>query len=424
MILFYRIFSVILYPILYVSLLIRILKKKEDPKRYREKIFINSFNAKKLTNLKLLWFHAASVGEFKSIIPIIENLNSRQKKYEFLITTNTLSSSKLAEIEIRKFNNVQHRFMPFDLNHLIENFLNQWKPEKIFLVDSEIWPNLILKAKQKKIPIALINARLTRKSFGRWLVFYKTAKAIFGVFDLCLCSNKETKYFLKKLNAKNIVYVGNIKLIDEIDSRKIIDKKTRVLSQLRFWVAASTHKEEDIFCLKTHVELKKTYSDIKTFIAPRHLNRTSRIVKLSNSFNLRTQILNRNDEIYPENDVVIINSFGVLQKFFLYAKSVFIGKSIIKKLKNDSGQNPIEAAKLNCKIYHGPYVTNFKEIYEILKIESISTEIENFKELSKYLIEDLRNPQKEKLNGSNSIQNLGKQILIETIDVIKKYLND
>ena len=132
-----------------------------------------------------------------------------------------------------------------------------------------------------------------------------------------------------------------------------------MLSNLRFWVAASTHKEEDIFCLKTHVELKKTYSDIKTIIAPRHLNRTSRIVKLSNSFNLRTQILNRNDEIYPENDVVIINSFGVLQKFFLYAKSVFIGKSIIKKLKNDSGQNPIEAAKLGCKVYHGPYVYNF-----------------------------------------------------------------
>ena len=113
-----------------------------------------------------------------------------------------------------------------------------------------------------------------------------------------------------------------------------------------------------------------------------------------------------------------------MQNFFLYAKSVFIGKSLIKKLKNDSGQNPIEAAKLNCKIYHGPYVTNFKEIYEILKTENISTEIENFKELSKYLIKDLRNPQKEKLNGSNSIQNLGKQILIETIEVIKKYLND
>ena len=314
--------------------------------------------------------------------------------------------------------------MPFDINYLVENFLNQWKPEKIFLVDSEIWPNLILKAKQKKIPIALINARLTKKSFDRWLIFSKTAKAIFGIFDLCLCSNKETRYFLKKFNAKNVVYVGNIKLIDEIDTRKILDKKTRVLSQLRFWVAASTHKEEDIFCLKTHIELKKTYNDIITFIAPRHLNRASRIVRFSNRFNLRTQILNTNEEIYPENDIVIINSFGVLQKFFLYAKSVFIGKSIIKRLKNDGGQNPIEAAKLNCKIYHGPYVTNFKEIYEILKTENISTEIENFKELSKYLVDDLKNPLKEELNGSNSIQILGKQILIETIDVIKRYLND
>ena len=84
--------------------------------------------------------------------------------------------------------------MPFDINYLIDNFLALWKPEKIFLVDSEIWPNLILKANQKKIPLALINARLTRRSFKNWLTFYKTAKTIFGTFDLCLCSNRNRKF--------------------------------------------------------------------------------------------------------------------------------------------------------------------------------------------------------------------------------------
>ena len=144
MILLYRVLTNFIYPLLFIYIFIRKLKKKEDPIRFKEKILTSHFNViKKKT--KLIWFHASSVGEFKSILPIIEELNINNN-YEFLISTTTYSSSTLAQQELKKFNNVYHRFFPFDVGFLINKFLLFWKPDVIFLVDSEIWPNLILKA--------------------------------------------------------------------------------------------------------------------------------------------------------------------------------------------------------------------------------------------------------------------------------------
>ncbi len=423
MILAYRVLTNILYPVILIILIFRVFLKKEDPNRYKEKIFVKHFNVRKNINLKLVWFHAASIGEFKSIIPIIKSLNEREN-IEFLITTTTLSSGNLAKEEFKKFENVHHRFMPFDINHLVEKFLNSWKPEKIFLVDSEIWPNLILKAKQKKISIALINARLTERSFHRWCKFPKTAEKIFDVFDLCLCSNNETKKFLEVLKAKNIKYAGNIKLINEIKTNALNENNHKILANSRFWIAASIHKNEDTLCLNTHIELKKKYKDIITIIAPRHINRVKKIKSLSENLNLKTQILNENENIFSDTEVVIINAFGVLQDYFQLAKSVFIGKSTIKNLKNDSGQNPIDAAYLNCKVYHGPYVSNFNEIYEILKKNNISNKIENYYELSKNLALDLKKSGKIFNQNSNSVHSIGKKVLQNTMEIINNFLND
>jgi len=424
MILAYRIFSNFLYPFLVIFLFFRIFLKKEDRKRFKEKIFIKNFNFKKKTKYRLIWFHAASIGEYKSILPIIKNINEKKENIEFLITTNTLSSGHLAEIDLKKFDNVVHRFMPLDVEFLIENFLNTWKPDRIFLVDSEIWPNLILKAKQKRIPIALINARITKKSFRRWISFPKTASKIFSIFDLSLCSNQETKVFLEKLKARNVIYEGNIKLIKETNKEKLNENDLKILSKSRFWLAASIHKEEDVFCLQTHKELKKYYDDIITIIAPRHLDRVEKIKLLSDNLNYKTQILAKDDYIRNDVEIIIINSFGVLQNYLRYAKSVFIGKSIIKRLKDDSGQNPIDAAYLGCKVYHGPYVSNFYEIYEILNKNKIATKINNYNELSKNLINDLQDVKKIKSYNASTIQTLGQNILFNTMKILENFLHD
>ena len=424
MILAYRILSNFLYPFLFIFLYLRVFLKKEDPKRFKEKLFTSHFNVKRKDELKLIWFHAASIGEFKSIVPLIEQLNNNKKSYEFLITTSTLSSGNLAKLELKNLYNVHHRYFPFDVSFLIDKFLQLWRPEKIFLVDSEIWPNLILKSKARKIPLGIINARLTEKSFNRWSIFPKTAEKIFSVFDLCLCSNKETQNYLGKLRARNVRYEGNLKLIKEININKINEKNSDILSKIRFWFAASIHEEEDIFCLKIHNELKKSYKDIITIIAPRHLNTVEKIKILSEKKNFKVQILNRDDKISEDKEILIVNSFGFLQSYFKYAKSVFIGKSIVPRLKHDSGQSPIDAAKLNCKIYHGPYVSNFKELYEIFKINKISHKIDNYLELSKKLILDLKKNQKKERFDVNYIRKMEIDILINTMNVVNNFLQD
>ena len=260
MIFLYKTLTNICYPLFIIFIYYRKILKKEDPLRYKEKILFSHFKVNRENNSKLIWFHAASIGELKSIIPIINELNKRYKKTEFLITTITLSSSNLAREQLKDIKNSHHRFLPLDVNFLIKKFIKLWKPDKIFLVDSEIWPNLILEAQRRRIPIALINARLTSKSFNKWMLFPNIAKKIFGVFDLCMCSNIETKKFLNRLNAKNIHFKGNIKFIDTINSVKIKDVNEDYLRRRRFWFAASTHNDEDIFCIKTHLKLKEKFS--------------------------------------------------------------------------------------------------------------------------------------------------------------------
>lgn len=419
--LLYRVFTTLSYPLLFVLLFIRRIQKKEDPTRYKEKIFISKFNVKRNKQKKLIWFHAASIGEFKSILPIIEELNLNRDNLDFLVTTTTLSSSNLAKEEFKKFDNVQHRFLPFDVEFIIGKFIYLWSPYAIFLVDSEIWPNLIRKAKKYKIPIAIINARITLKTFKKWMLISDTAKKIFGLFDFCLTSNLETKKYLIELNGKNIFYTGNIKLIGKIDESKINNINTEILKNKRFWVAASTHDSEEEFCLQTHLNLKEKYKDIITIIIPRHIDRAKNIKKLCDRFKLDVQILNKNEIILENKNIIIVKAFGVLLDYFKYSKSVFIGKSTVQKLDKVSGQNPIDAVKLGCKVYHGPYVYNFKEIYDLLKKHNIAKKITNPNELSECLIKDLAEfKKKNKVNIV--IDNLGQKTLVDTMNNINKFL--
>ena len=422
MILLYRILTILIYPLLFIFLYYRKIIKKEDPIKFKEKILPSCFKVERKAKSKLIWFHAASIGEFKSIIPIIKKLLFDKKNLKILVTTTTLSSGNLAKIEFKKYDNVCHRFFPFDLNFLIKKFLKLWKPNYIFLVDSEIWPNLILTAKKKKIPIAIINARLTAKTFNKWMMFPNTAKRVFNSFDLCLASNNETKNYLKKLNAKNIHFNGNIKLINNVDESKIKNLNEKFLVLRRFWVAASIHQGEDLFCLKTHLRIRKRYKDIITIIIPRHIDKTKDINDLSKKLNLKTQLLNNGDKILENKEIIIVNSFGVLQNYFKYAKSVFIGKSMLKKLENEGGQNPIDAAKLKCNIYHGPYVYNFKEIYEMLKKINIAKKVKTYEDLSNNLVRDLKNPLKKDSKTSNYLNNLGQRTLENTMGKINNFI--
>jgi 3-deoxy-D-manno-octulosonic-acid transferase len=276
--------------------------------------------------------------------------------------------------------------------------------------------------KKNNIFLGMINGRITLKTFKKWMLFPRTAKKIFNLFDLCLTSNLETKDYLFKLNAKNIFFNGNIKLINTIDKNNIKNLNKEILLKKRFWLASSTHSSEEFFCIQAHLKLQKKYKDVITVIAPRHINRVKEIKKICENFNLNFQILNEYERILENKQIIIINSYGVLSNYFKYANSVFIGKSTIEKLKNVGGQNPIDAAKLGCKIYHGPYVYNFKEIYQILEKNNVAKKIHTSTELAEYLIQDLRNSVKKDNKISLFINDLGKKTLADTMKNINNFL--
>ena len=417
----YRFFTYFFFPFLIVLIYFRLILKKEDPKRFKEKIFSSHFKIHRDNKKKLVWFHTVSIGECLSILPLIDELNKNNKNLNFLITTATLSSSKLLERKLDKNENIIHRFFPLDLNHLVENFLNSWKPDLVCFVDSEIWPNFLFKIKEKNIPLLLINARLTKKSLNKWKIIFNFAKKIFNNFDLCLTASNESKNNLNELQVKELKYIGNLKYSVQSKPDEIEDSNKKILNNYKTWCAASTHNGEESIILRTHKEIRKKHNNVLTVIVPRHINRSVYIKKLCNKFNLNAQVLGDNESINSNIEILIINSFGVLPKYFNYCKSIFMGKSFIKEKRSVGGQNPIEAAKLGCNIFHGPYVYNFQEIYDFLKSHGIAEKINDELELADRINKNFENSNKTN-HQIDLLNSHGEKILKETIESMKRYL--
>ena len=418
----YRYLTYFLFPLFILFVYFRALLNKEDRSRFKEKIFSSHFKAHKYNNKKLIWFHAASIGECLSILPLIDEINNKNKNINFLITTVTLSSSKVLEKKLNKYKNVIHRFFPLDTKTLAGKFLLCWKPDLVCFVDSEIWPNFLFTIKEKNIPLLLINARITKKSFNKWRIIINFAKKVFNNFDLCLAASEESKANLNKFHVQKLKYIGNLKYSVKSQHTEPKESNKIIFNNSETWCAASTHPGEEILVLKTHLEIKKKYDNVLTIIIPRHIYRSSYIKKLSDKFNLNSQILNSDDLINPDTEILIINSFGVLSRYFNSCQNIFIGKSFLKKLENVSGQNPIEAAKLGCKIFHGPYVSNFKEIYDHLTSLGIAEKVNNELELAKKIIKNFEMSTIRNKSEINFLNEYGEKILKETAAEVNAYL--
>ena len=218
----YRILTNLVFLFSPIIILIRLFKKKEHLTRFKEKFGI--YKKKKITG-KLIWFHGASVGEILSIIPLVKKLEKKSEIKQILITSNTLSSSSiLSSLRLKK---TIHQFFPIDTDHHTNKFLNYWKPAVAIFIDSEIWPNMINNIKKRSVPLILINARITDKSFRRWKIFKSSAKNVFLKFDLCLSSNLKSKTYLKFLGAKKIRYIGNLKFSQTEDDKNNLNKNIK-----------------------------------------------------------------------------------------------------------------------------------------------------------------------------------------------------
>jgi 3-deoxy-D-manno-octulosonic-acid transferase len=416
----YKFITFFFYPFAPVYLYFRKIRKKEDPIRYKEKLA--KINIERGEGF-LIWFHVASVGEAMSILPLIAGCIKEKKINRILITSITLSSGKILE---ERFNNnpkINHQFLPLDIISLINKFLDHWKPDLSIFIDSEIWPNLILKINEKKIPLLLVNARITKKSFDRWKLVIGFAKKIFGKFDLCIASNNESENFLKILGSKNIKNYGNLKFSNiKNDIKKLDLNFLNKIKNRKVWCAASTHPSEEIICAEAHLKIKKNYNNILTIIIPRHIDRVKAIKEELSKFNINVLLVTELNNFDDKTDILLVNSYGEALKFYDISKYVFLGKSLVQSLIKDSGQNPIEPARLGCKILHGPYVSNFSETYNYLKKLGITKEVNDSNKLSLSLIEELQKDKPKNHEIALKIENYGQNILNNVIMELKKYI--
>jgi len=416
MLIFYRLLIGLILVLSPIILIIRLIKKKEDFNRFKEKFCF--FSEKKIKG-KLIWFHGASVGELQSIVPLVERLNQNKKIKQILITSNTLSSSKI--ISNLKYKKVIHQFFPIDVNFLSNIFLNYWKPSVAFFIDSEVWPNMLINLKKNKTPAILINGRITNKSFKNWSIFLSFAKKIFSKFDLCLSSNNESQNYLRILGAKNIKYIGNLKYSQS--EQKIYEIKKNIrkfLKSKKVWCASSTHFDEENFCGLIHKKLKKKHQDLLTIIIPRHINRVSSIKRELENLDLITHLDEPYSKIDKNTDIYIVNSYGKTKSFYNTCKNVFLGGSLIKR----GGQNPLEAARFGCNILHGKNISNFREIYKFLDKNKISHMVKNRVEFEKKLDFLLSKKQNSSKNISYRISKIGKKILIKTQKEINFFIGN
>ena len=315
MLIIYKFFTSIFRIIAPYYLRLRLLKNKEDPIRFKEKLSIIN---KSRDNGFLVWFHAASIGETMSILPLIENFEKEKKIDMILVTTVTLSSSQVLEKKFFGNKKVFHQFLPLDIPRYVEKFLNHWSPNLSIFIDSEIWPNLIFSIKKNKIPLLLVNGRITKKTFLKWNFFKNFSKKIFEKFDLCIASNKETENYLKILGAKNIKNYGNLKF-----SKTKLNSNNQINSDLaskiknrKVWCASSTHPTEEIFCAKVHSTLKESHKNILTIIVPRHVNRTKNIFDELNKTNLKICLYSNFKEMEDDTDILLVDTYGETTKFY------------------------------------------------------------------------------------------------------------
>jgi len=356
----YAALSIALSPLLWLYVHYRRFKGLDDKMRFRERFGYASIVR---PNGRLIWFHSASVGETLSLRSFVNGWHERYPDDHILITTTTITASKIVRDQFKGV--AFHQFVPFDIIVWVNRFLKYWKPDQAFFVDSELWPNTIHACKKKDIPLVLLNARLSDRSYNRWKYFPTLAGGLLNQFKLCLAPGAETEMRLKALGATNIGVMANLKFSAPplpINQRYIAYLKP-LFADRPIWIAASTHPGEEELIYNVHHALQKQFPRLITICAPRHPNRADALVKKAFTQELIFQSLTSALIEFDESiDGIIIDEIGQLGTFYMLSDVVFMGGSLIPH----GGHNPIEATHFKKPVLYGPHMHNFREVCELL----------------------------------------------------------
>ncbi|HEV2558958.1 MAG TPA: 3-deoxy-D-manno-octulosonic acid transferase [Microvirga sp.] len=305
----------------------------------------------------VVWVHGASIGETLSLLPVVERLT--QRGLSVLVTSGTRTSANLVVRRLPP--GAFHQFVPLDVPRYIRRFLDHWQPDLALVAESEIWPNTIVELDRRRVPLILVNGRMSDRSFQRWQRLPKVIRALLSRFALCLTQTDEDAERLARLGAPRVAVAGNLKFDappPPADPR-LVAQLSGLIAGRPLWLAASTHPGEEESLVEAHRALSQRHPNLLTIIAPRHPNRGAEIAAIAERAGLRPA--RRAEGLPPDRatDVYIADTVGEMGLFYRLAPVVFMGGSLVPH----GGQNPIEPAKLGGAVLHGPQVHNFTEIY-------------------------------------------------------------
>ena len=310
---------------------------------------------------RLTWLHAASVGETVSILPVLAALEGA-----VLVTTGTVTSARLLARRLAEMGldqRVLHRFAPLDVPAWIGRFLDHWRPDAAGFVESEIWPNTLRAAHARGIPLMLVNARLSPRSFARWRRLPGTARDVFGLFDCVQAQSDAVAERLRTLGARRVVSPGNLKFAADplpADPAELARLRARLAGR-PVWLAASTNPGEEEKILAVHDRLAAGHPGLLTLIAPRHPERGAEIAAL-----VAPRPVSRRgagEDPPSEPGIWVADTLGEMGLLYRLSGIVFMGRSLVKL----GGQNPLEPTRLGCAVAAGPHMFNFQEVSEALE---------------------------------------------------------
>ena len=335
----------------------RLKQGKEDPARIGER---RGISKDPRPQGPLVWVHGASVGEVLAAAALVERL--RALNIRILLTSGTVTS---AAIVAKRFPaDIIHQYVPYDSPRFVARFLDHWRPGLALFIESDLWPNLILSGASRRLPMVLINGRMSHRSFPRWRRASVTISALLSQFEVCLAQSSIDAERFSALGSRNVMTTGNLKLdvqAPPADTAKL----ERMMAFTRgrpVIVAASTHPGEEEILVEVHKTLAGFFPLLLTVIVPRHPARGEAVARMIAASGLQVALRSREAEPTAANDIYVADTMGELGLFYRLAPIVFMGGSLVPH----GGQNPIEAVKLGASIVHGPHVFNFSDVYEAL----------------------------------------------------------
>ncbi|HKN27351.1 MAG TPA: 3-deoxy-D-manno-octulosonic acid transferase [Roseiarcus sp.] len=353
----YRLLTALATPLAGPFLSTRLRRGKEDPRRVAERRGRPGLSR---PAGRLVWLHGASVGEAVSLLPFVERIT--RGGATALVTTGTVTSAALLGQRLPP--GALHQYAPLDSPFFMHRFLAHWRPDAALIAESELWPNMIYAAKRAGLPLAMINGRMSQRSFNRWRKAPGFIGSLLGRFDLCLARSDDDGERLLSLGAPTVLVAGDIKFDAPAlpADRRELAELSGLTSGRQIWIAASTHEGEELIAAEAHKRLARIFPDALTLIAPRHPERGEAILRQLEAKGLVCTLRSRGERPGPGAAVYICDTIGELGLFYRLAGVVFVGKSF----SGGGGQNPIEPARLASAILHGPKVANFSEVYAAL----------------------------------------------------------